>query len=253
MNAVLTLCRLTLMEYNRRKLFVVTLIMMLLVAGTGLIANPFTTGSQSRLLRDLALLLLQFYLVFYGMALGAAALPAEIERKTLYAFLSKPISRTQYLWGKFLAITLLILLNALVLGLELTLIVKVSAGEFHWMVLAACFLTAIEAIVAASFCIFFSTFMTVAVTFAAMVLLYVIGSLSHVYILTVTADNKVMRFLLVHLKSLLPYFDYFSIRSAATHDYLVSWAYLGMTTVYGFLYMLLAMLLAEAAFSWKDL
>lgn len=253
MTAVLTLSMLALKEYNRRKLFVVTLLMMFIVAGTGLISNPFTIGTQSRLMRDLALVFIQLYIVFFGMALGATALPSEIERKTLYSFLSKPISRAQYLWGKLLAICGLVLLNTLVLGAELMLVLKVSSGEFNWMVLAACLLVALESIVVASFCLFFSTFTTVAVSFAFMFLLYVTGSLSHAYVSTFTADNPVIGFFLVHLKSLLPYFDYFSIRSAATHNNPVSPAYFVMTLVYGLLYILIAMRLAEAVFSSKDL
>lgn len=253
MTPVLILARLALTEYHRRKIFTVTLLMMFLVAGMGLISNPFTIGTESRLMRDLALFFIQLYLIFFGMALGATALPNEIERKTLYAFLSKPIGRGQVLWGKFLAISVLVFANSLVLGLLLLLVLKVSTGEIHAIILAAALLSGLESMVTAGFCILFSTFMTLPVTLASVVLLYVAGALSHVYVSSLTAGNPIMRFVLVHLKSVLPYFDYFSIRSAATHNYPVSPAYLVMTIAYGCLYIVLVMRLAEAVFSWKDL
>lgn len=253
MKATITLASLAYKEYLRRKIFVLTLLMMFIVAGTGLLSNPFTVGTHARLMRDLALLFIQLFLIFFGSALGSTALGNEIERKTLYTFLAKPISRAQYLWGKFLAIGLLILLNSLILGIELILVLKISTGELSGMVLAACLLTALEAMVVTSFCIFFSTFMTVAVTFASVILLYVTGSLSHVYITTLTADNHVMQWGLVHLKSMIPYFDYFSIRSAVVHNHPVSLLYLSMAIVYGALYIVAVMLLADAVFSRKDL
>jgi len=253
MRALWAIANLTLKEYARRKLYVVTLLMMFIVAGTGLLANPFTVGTQSRLIRDLALLFIQLFTIFLGMALGATALSNEIERKSIYPFLSKPISRGTYLRGKCLAIAIFLTANAFVLGGLLLLIVRISAGETHWAIFSACLLIAVEATVVASFCLFFSTFMTVSVTFASMVLVYIVGNLSHVYALTLTADNPVMRVILRVLKSIIPYFDYFSIRSAVTHNLPVSPPYIATAAGYGLLYVTLAMLLAEAAFSWKDL
>ncbi len=253
MRTVLTISALGLKDYYRRKIFIITLLIMFVVAGTGLLANPFTLGFQSRLIRDIALLFIQLFTIFFALALGATAIPNEIERKMIYPFLARPLTRGQYLWGKFLAIALLVILNDLIFGAELIVMLAFSAREVHWMILPACLLISLESLVVIAFALWFSTFATPPVTFALMVLLYVVGNLSHIYTLTLTAGNSIMAFLLMHLKGLIPYFDYFSIRSAVTHDHPVTLAYFAMVFLYGALYIFVIMLLAEVSFLRKNL
>jgi Cu-processing system permease protein len=253
MKPISTLASLALKEYYRRKILIVILLMMFLVAGTGLLSNPFTLGVQGRLMRDLALWFIELFTVFFSLALAAGILPNEIERKLVYPFLARPISRSQYLWGKFWAISLIVGASDFILGLELVLILRFSISAWHWMVLGACLLLWIEAMVVIAFCLWFSTFMTAPVTFASMVLLYVLGNLSHVYALTLTTGNPIMQWILLRIKSIIPYFDYFSIRSAVTHNHPVSFFYFVACILYGIFYVLLAMLLAEAVFAGRDL
>lgn len=253
MTTIFTLARLALKEYYRRKILIVTFVMMLAVAGTGLLANPFTVGVEGRLIRDLGLFLIQLFSLIFALALAATAIQQEMERKTVYPFLAKSITRGQYLWGKFFAVSALVIMNDVILGSELLLIVAAVGGKLHLMILTATLLAALESMVLVSFALFFSTLSTPPVTFAVIFLLYVIGSLSHAYTLTLTAGNGPIQWLLLHLKSLLPYFDYFSIRAAVTHDVPVGPAYLLAAALYGVVYIFLGMILAEVSFLKKDL
>ncbi len=250
---ILTLSGLTIKEYYRRKVLIVLFIMMLVVAGTGLLSNPFTLGMQGELMRDISLLFIELFGVFFSLALASTFLPNEMERKLLYPFLARGISRGKYLWGKFVGISSILGFFNLVLGLELMLILKLSTGTAHPLILGACLLFWIEDMVVTAFSIWFSTFMTAPVSFASMVLLYILGDLSHIYAETFTTGNPIMQFFILRVKSIIPYFDYFSIRAAVTHNYSVSFSYFASTTLYGFLYIVLAMLFAEAVFLKRDL
>lgn len=252
-NRSFTVTQLTVVEYSRRKVFMVILFMMLGVAGTSLLFNPSSIGFQSRLMRDLALLFIELFSVGFALALSATSIPNEMERKSLYTVLAKPITRGEYLWGKFLAIAFCIFAAVIVLGLELLILVAVSTREFHPMVPVACLMIGLESVVVSAIAIWLSTFMTPAVTFTSVLLLYVIGSISHVYTLTLTTGNPIMGWCMLRLKSLIPYFDYFSIRSAVTHDHPVSSIYLLSVTLYGIAYILVAMLFSEISFLRKDL
>lgn len=253
MKAVFILSRLALKEYYRRKLFIVTFLSMFIVAGTGLLSNPFTLGVQTRFMSETALVYIRFYSVILAVALAASSLSNEIERKTIYPFLAEPIGRGQYLWGKFLGVAVIVIINNLILASELILILKLSGGGTHLMVFSACFLIVIEALVITGLGLWFSTRATAPVSFALVVLIYVIGDLSHIYVQTLTTGNLIMRWILAHLKSILPYFEYFSIRSAVIHEYPVRFSYIANATLYGLLYIGLIMLLAELSFSRKDL
>jgi len=253
MKILSTLIQLSLKEYFRRKIFIVTLIMMVAVAGTGLLANPFTVGAEGRLIRDLGLLLLQAFSLVFALALAATAIQQELERKTIYPFLAKSLSRGQYLWAKFFAISSLVVFNNLILGLELLFIILITSGKIHGMILTASLFISLESMVLIALALFLSILVTPPVTFAAIFLLFFIGSLSHAYTMTLTANNSMMQFFLLHFKSIIPYFDYFSIRSAVTHDSPVSAGYLFGTFLYGCAYIVLGMLLAETSFLKKDL
>lgn len=253
MKAILTISRLTLKEYYRRKVLIVTLLSMLLLGGTGLLSNPFTLGLQTRFMRDMALLVIQIVSLLFSLSLAATLIPNEIERKTLHVFLAKPMPRIHCLLGKFLAVAALVALNDFVLGAELIVILMVNHANPQALVPLACSFIWMESLVIASIGLWISTFASAPVSFALVSLLYILGSVSHVYALVLTIGNPVIRWLLLRVKSILPYFDYFSIRGAVVQNHPVPLSYIGATALYGLLYIILALLLSEISFARKDL
>lgn len=83
----------------------------LALASTGysLVVGAYTAGNQLRVVSDLGAAAVSLYSIVVAVVLGATSLYRELELKTLFPILARPVSRTEYLTGKYLG-TLLVLL-----------------------------------------------------------------------------------------------------------------------------------------------
>jgi Cu-processing system permease protein len=78
-------------------------------AGYAIIVGQYASKHAARVLSDLGVASLSTFAVIVAVVLGATSLYREIELKTIYPILARPIGREQYLFGKFCG-TLLTLL-----------------------------------------------------------------------------------------------------------------------------------------------
>jgi Cu-processing system permease protein len=75
--------------------------MALFTAGYCVVVGQYTSGSAARVLGDLGAASVSLYGVLVTIVLCAAALHREIEQRTLFPILARPIARAEYLTGKF--------------------------------------------------------------------------------------------------------------------------------------------------------
>jgi Cu-processing system permease protein len=81
----------------------------LLTSGYSLVVGAYTAGNQLRVVSDLGAASVSLYSIIVAVVLGATSLYRELELKTLYPILARPVGRAEYLAGKYLG-TLLVLL-----------------------------------------------------------------------------------------------------------------------------------------------
>jgi len=81
----------------------------------------------TELTMTLSLSLISFIMLLLSVFLGATAIWKDIERRYTFSVLSLPISRTSYLWGRFLGIALFMLLTAVLLGIAAMIATKVAS------------------------------------------------------------------------------------------------------------------------------
>jgi Cu-processing system permease protein len=97
--------------------------------GYSLIVGAYTAKNQLRVVSDLGAAAVSLYAIVVAVVLGATSLYRELELKTLFPILARPVSRTEYLAGKYLG-TLLVLLVFVGANTGLTLLsVGVIAGR----------------------------------------------------------------------------------------------------------------------------
>lgn len=80
----------------------------LLTTGYTLVVSAYTARNQLRVVSDLGAASISLYSIIVAVVLGATSLYRELELKTLFPILARPLSRTEYLSGKYLG-TLLVL------------------------------------------------------------------------------------------------------------------------------------------------
>ncbi len=92
---------------------------------------------EARVVRDVGLASISFFSVVIAVFLGSSLLYKEIERKTLYVILPKPVRRYELLVGKFVGITLTASVFVGLMGAVQLYVASVQAGAALWALIAA--------------------------------------------------------------------------------------------------------------------
>ena len=102
MNTIWLISSGTFGEAIRRRTLLIFLAVAAVVLIIGAANSSFQPGKDTLVVETLGLGVIGLVGVFISVILGINLLPTEIERRTIYTILSKPVHRYQFLCGKFL-------------------------------------------------------------------------------------------------------------------------------------------------------
>jgi len=106
----------TLLELVRLKVFYFLLIFALVLIGSSAFMVKFTFQEQFQMLKDVSLGAMSIFTWLLAVLSTAMLLPKDIEDRTLYTILAKPVPRLEYLLGKLLGVLALLLVSTLVMS-----------------------------------------------------------------------------------------------------------------------------------------
>ncbi len=112
----------TLTELIRQKVFYFLLIFALLQIGSSLLFVRFTFQGQFQMLKDTSLGAMSIFTSMLAILATANLIPKDVEDRTLYTILAKPVPRFEYLTGKLLGVFLLLLVSILLMGVMFALV-----------------------------------------------------------------------------------------------------------------------------------
>lgn len=255
MRAVFEIARLYVTESVRRQLHLVTLFLGVLLLVMPNLFNTFGMTGFDRVTKDVALTLLGLYAAGMALFLGSTAVPADLERRTLYPLLARPLSRMQYLLGKFVGIFAILALGLLLLGLCLMASLALLGTGADPTVLIAVGLYVLEAGILAAFCLFCSTFASPALAGVLGAFVYILGGLSQTFIdfFLSEAGSQLQSFGARAVRLVIPHFDVLQLKDPIVHGAPIPDAYLASVALYALGWTVLFLLLADWSFEGKDL
>jgi ABC-type transport system involved in multi-copper enzyme maturation permease subunit len=133
MTKILLLAWVTLREALRQKLAVNLLLFALLLIAGSITLSELTFGEQHRIIADLALTSAQLFGTLIAVFLGAGLVAGDIQRRTLYPIVAKPVGRWQYLVGRYLGLVATLWLNLLVMALASGLVLAIYSGGLAYL------------------------------------------------------------------------------------------------------------------------
>src|SRR5207247_7047387 len=105
------LARNTLTELTRQKVFYVLLIFALVLIGSSVFMARFTFQQEFQILKDISLGAMSIFTSLLAIVAAARLIPQDVEDRTVYTILAKPVPRFEYLLGKLLGVLLLLLIS----------------------------------------------------------------------------------------------------------------------------------------------
>ena len=243
------------------------------VGGFALIAFIFipynTFGEDIKMLKDSGLVLIMIGAIIQGIWAASNSVSDEIEGRTALTVLSKPISRAQFLIGKFSGIMWTVGLLFAILGLIFLFVVAYKAiydarelgtdlptwEVTHFEVVRTApglLLAFFETAVLVALSVAISTRLPLLANLTICFSIYVLGHLTPVLV-KAQIDFAPVTFIGNLIATVLPVLEHFNIQAAIATGALVPWEYLGMTCIYCILYSSVALLLALILFEDRDL
>jgi len=236
----------TVREALRHRVLYVLLAFALTMIAAGLVLSTLSYVERDRILQDLALGALRLFGAAIAIFVGVGLIHKEIDRRTIYTILSKPVSRTEFLLGKYLGLVLTLWLQVAVMGLGFAVVSVVADAPLNAGHAAAVGLAAVELTVIVAIVTVFSAFTTPLLASLYTSGLYLVGHLTRdLRELGAASDSAMVKSTTVWLHRVLPDLEAFNLTIPAVHGLPIGTPEVGMPVVYGFFYVLA--LLAVAA------
>lgn len=111
MGKIIVIALNTFKEAVRNKVLYFLLIFAVLIIGFSTVISDLSIAEPERMIKDLGLASIDFFGFLIAVFVGVYLVYNELDRKTIYTIVSKPIDRTQFLLGKFFGLLFTIYLN----------------------------------------------------------------------------------------------------------------------------------------------
>ena len=237
MQSVLTVAGNTFREMLRDKILYNLVFFAFLLIGVAALLGTLTIGEQSRIISDLGLAAINLVAVVIAIFIGISLVTKEIERRTVYTILARPITRVQFILGKYVGLAFIVTVNIAVMFGMFLVTVWLTGNAIHGSLFQAVELVLVETLLVMAIAMFFSTFSSATLSATFSIGLYVIGHLtSDLKAMAEKSQSQLTDAILTALYYVCPNLEVFNIKGQAASGILVEAGYQATATAYGLLY-----------------
>jgi len=237
----------------------------LLIAASYLIGQ-LTAGQDVKIIKDLGLAATSIFGLFIAVFIGVGLVSKEVERRSIYSLLAKPVRRHEFIAGKFAGLVLTLVANLTVMVIAYYVVLyfmdlnSTPSARSTWPapatdpnLLKAFYLIALQLSLVTAIALFFSSFSSPFLSAALTLALYVAGQFgADLRSFTLVIDTPATRVLMSALYYVLPNFAMFDVKNEVVHAVPVTAAYVGLVTGYAVLYIGAVVLATMGIFSRRD-
>ena len=253
-------------ESVRDKVLYNLVLFAILLIGASYMLGQLTAGQDVKIIKDLGLAATSLFGLFIAVFIGIGLVSKEVERRSIYSLLAKPIHRYQLVLGKYCGLVLTLAVNVAVMSGALYLVLAYMAWGVApeiaraWdapaadpALLKALALILIELMLVTAVALFFSTFSTpilsAALTFGFFIVGHFSGDLRN---FKDVVDSAAAASLARGLYWVLPNLAQFDVKSAVVHGQPVTAGYLAIATAYALAYIGMLLIVSVTIFSRRD-
>jgi ABC-type transport system involved in multi-copper enzyme maturation permease subunit len=238
----------------------------LLIIGASYLIGQLTAGQDVKIIKDLGLSAVALFGLFIAVFIGIGLVSKEVERRSIYALIAKPVRREELVLGKYAGLVLTLAVNVAIMVSVWYLVLgymawtETEALKKAWeapaadpYLLQAVLLIFVELMLVTAIALFFSTFAGPLVSAALTFGLYIAGHFSaDLKNLGVIVKSNGAAYLGTTLYYLLPNLATFDIKADVVHAHPVPAGYLAMSVAYGLTYIAALLVAAMFIFSRRD-
>ena len=168
----------TFRETVRDKILYNLVFFALLLIGLSVLLGTLTIGEQAKIVNDVGLAAINLVGVIIAIFVGIGLVSKEIERRTIYTILARPITRTQFILGKYGGLGCVMVVNLAIMVIMFFLTIVLTGNPVHGSLFQAIQLILVETLLVTAMAMFFSTFSSPTLSAIMTIGFYLIGHLT---------------------------------------------------------------------------
>jgi len=247
--------RITMLEGARKQVFhVLMLFAVFLIFGSASLAK-FDQHVQMKMLNDLCLFCVFLVSSIVAITITVTGIPGEMEQKTVYPVIAKPVARWQFVCGKYAGAMGTVAIGMAVMAATFTFLQLCYMGRLDRAMFYVLPFLYLETAILGAMALWLSTWASWPLAWFLSALLCLLGNLKFPLYDSLMArpQSGFNRLAIAALYHLLPNLESFNFKDAMVHHLSVPNAYLWQTAAYGIFYTAALLTLASLTFARREL
>jgi Cu-processing system permease protein len=246
----------TFRESIRDRVLYNLILFVLILVTASVFVSDLSLDMESQFTAALGLSAMLVFGALIAIFIGVGLVYKEIDKRTIYSLLSKPVHRHEFIIGKYAGLCLTLLVNTAVMVLATELALLYVNGKFvplQMAVLAASFLVYLELALVVAVALMFSSFTTPMLAALFSFAVYVIGQFSKdLLVMASISSSTTTRVVLTILYYLLPNLSNFGFITEASHGRMVPAAMAVSASMYAVVYIVILLSVAVLIFQKRN-
>ncbi|MCH8082859.1 MAG: ABC transporter permease [Myxococcales bacterium] len=240
-------------EAIRNKLLYTFLFFALAMMLFGVVLATISYVERERMMQDFAFASIRLFSVAIAIFVGVGLIHKDIDRRTVYTILSKPLSRAEFLIGKFTGLVLIIWLQVAIMALFFAVVSLLMGAPLGFTHLAALALTAVELAIVVAFATLFSSFTTPLLASFFSCGIWLAGQLSRdLRDHGADSSSALVREATAWMHRILPDLESFNLSIQASHGLPIAASDIWLPALYGAGYVAIILASATLIFERRD-
>ncbi len=252
MKSVLAIFTGTFKEGARSRLFWGILVFAIVMLLSSLVLSEFTFAERYKIVSDFGLSFITFFGILVAIFVGVELIHRELDKRTIYVILSKPIERSAFVWGRYLGLIGVILVNFVLMGIFLYGMIYFYAGEVNFLIMLAIYGSLLEAAMITAFALFYSSFTSPFVAAFATLGTYVICESIDIIRASAAKQSGIIRWTLQAIATVFPDMSRFNLKTAAVYLDKIPASNVLFMTLYAIGYVIVLVVLTSFIFDKKE-
>ncbi len=243
----------TFREAIRDKVLLSLLVLAIIVMGSAKIVQPLALGEEAKVVQDMGLAAITLFCVLIAVLVGGKLVYKEVEKRTIYIVLAKPVRRWEFILGKYFGLMAVLLVSIVIMTVGFYLVLFATGVPSSAYLLVALLMTLFELAIVTAVAILFSTFVTPITSAVFTFAVYFVGHLTRdLRLLAAMSPSPVVKVVSQVMYYVLPNLNNFNVRGEVVHNVLLSPQVLGLSALYAVVYTATLLLVSIAIFNRRD-
>ena len=243
----------TLKESFRQKILMLLVVFSIVLIIASLFLTPFALGESVKLIRDFGLGIASLLGILTVIILGSALVYKDIERRTIYTVIARPVKKSEIIIGKFAGLVLLIVILQCGMAVIQQLIIFITEGKLAADILLNLPFAILEVMVLSAILLLFSSFSTPALSSLGAVIIFVIGHTApDIKLFAEQTARGMLKYIAYLFYYLLPNLENFNYRLELVHKLPIHTDQMVFSICYGLIYTVFVLYVTTLVFERRE-